>query len=63
MGPTAELAEACQAAGIPKGLADLGVENPDMDRLIAGALSDPSCGGNPIDLTVTNVRALYEAVL
>ena len=49
--------------GIPKRMSDLGVTNPDMDRLIAGALKDPSCGGNPIELNEANVRALLEAVL
>lgn len=49
--------------GIPKRMADLGVSTPDIDRLVAGALSDPSCGGNPIELTAENTRALFEAVL
>lgn len=49
--------------GIPKTLTALGVKDPDMEKLIADALSDPSCGGNPIPLNDTNVRALYEAVL
>ena len=49
--------------GIPKRMSELGVTNPDLDRLIAGALKDPSCGGNPIELNEANVRALLEAVL
>ena len=49
--------------GIPERLSGLGVTNPDLDRLVAGALKDPSCGGNPIELTETNLRALFEAVL
>ena len=49
--------------GIPKRLSGLGVENPDIDRLVAGALSDPSCGGNPVELTETNVRALLAELL
>lgn len=51
------------ALGIPKRLSGLGVSEPDMQRLIAGALSDPSCGGNPVALTAENVAALYEEVL
>lgn len=49
--------------GIPNRLSDLGVTDPDISRLITGALSDPSCGGNPVELTETNVRALLEEVL
>lgn len=49
--------------GIPRRMSDLGVSNPDVDRLVAGALSDPSCGGNPIELTTENTRALFDAVL
>ncbi|MEX0337454.1 MAG: iron-containing alcohol dehydrogenase [Arenibacterium sp.] len=49
--------------GIPKRLGDLGVTAPALDKLVAGALSDPSCGGNPVKLTRENVTALFEAVL
>ena len=49
--------------GIPKRMSGLGVHNADVDALVAGALKDPSCGGNPIELTETNVRALFEQVL
>ena len=49
--------------GIPKRMSELGVKDPDMDRLVAGAIKDPSCGGNPIELTEQNLRALYEKVL
>lgn len=51
------------ALGIPQRLSDMGVTDPDLDRLIAGALKDPSCGGNPIELTDTNLRELFSAVL
>ena len=49
--------------GIPKTLAGLGVVDPDLDRLTADALHDPSCGGNPVPLTAAGLRGLYEAVL
>ena len=49
--------------GIPKRLSDLGVTEPDLQKLVAGALSDPSCGGNPVELTQENVTALFEQVL
>ncbi len=49
--------------GVPKTLSDLGVGNPNMDRLVASALVDPSCGGNPVELTETNLTALFTEVL
>ena len=48
---------------IPSKLGDLGVESPDLEKLVTGALRDPSCGGNPVELNETNVRALFEEVL
>ena len=48
---------------IPSKLVGLGVVNPNLEKLIEGALSDPSCGGNPVELTETNVRSLFEEVL
>ena len=44
--------------GIPKTLKGLGVENPDVDRIVAGALIDPSTGGNPVTMTEENTREL-----
>ncbi len=49
--------------GIPRTLTDLGVTNPDVDALVASALKDPSTGGNPIEMTPKNTRALLEALL
>ena len=51
------------ALGIPANLTDLSVTNPDLDKLTQMALEDPSCGGNPIEMTVENTRALIEACL
>ena len=48
---------------IPLRLSDLGVENPDLGKLVKGALSDPSCGGNPVKLTSENLKALFGEVL
>ena len=48
---------------IPKSLSGLGVTNPDIDRLVADALRDPSTGGNPVKMTESNTRALYESLL
>ncbi len=36
----------------------MGVTDPDIEALLAGALKDPSCGGNPIKLEPSNTRAL-----
>lgn len=49
--------------GVPKTLTDLGVKDPDIDRIVAGALRDPSTGGNPIEMTEENTRALLHACL
>ena len=43
---------------IPKSLAGLGIDNPDIERIISGALIDPSTGGNPIKMTEKNTRKL-----
>lgn len=48
---------------IPKSLGELGVENPDLDRLVADALKDPSTGGNPVEMTESNTRALYLSLM
>jgi 4-hydroxybutyrate dehydrogenase len=44
--------------GIPKTLTGLGIENPSIDRIVEGALNDPSTGGNPIEMTTENTRKL-----
>ncbi|MEM6305019.1 MAG: iron-containing alcohol dehydrogenase [Pseudomonadota bacterium] len=49
--------------GIPGSLTELGVKAPDMPKLIADALADPSCGGNPVALDEASVERLFEAVL
>ncbi|MGB3244726.1 MAG: iron-containing alcohol dehydrogenase [Sulfitobacter sp.] len=43
---------------IPKKLSGLGLDNPDIDRIVAGALIDPSTGGNPIEMTKENTTEL-----
>lgn len=49
--------------GIPKTLTELGVTDPDIDRLVRDALADPSTGGNPVKMTPSNTRTLIEACL
>lgn len=46
------------ALGIPRKLSGLGVENPDIERIVAGALIDPSTSGNPIEMTQENTTKL-----
>ncbi|MEM9061889.1 MAG: iron-containing alcohol dehydrogenase [Pseudomonadota bacterium] len=51
------------ALAIPATLAEMGVTDPDLDRLVADALQDPSCGGNPVEMTAENTGALYRELL
>jgi len=51
------------AMGIPKTLSELGVTKTSIPELVKGALIDPSCGGNPIALTETNLTELFTAAL
>jgi len=48
---------------IPKSLTTLGVENADIAALTASAMQDPSVGGNPVEMTEANTRALFERIL
>ena len=49
--------------GIPENLTALGVNDPDINSLVASALADPSVGGNPVEMTTENTRALLESCL
>ena len=49
--------------GIPANLTELGVQVKDLDMLTEMALEDPSCGGNPIEMTAENTRVLFEACM
>lgn len=44
--------------GIPETLTGLGVIDPDIDDLVASALRDPSCGGNPVKMTPSTTKKL-----
>lgn len=48
---------------IPRKLSEMGATTDRMEDLVAMALNDPSCGGNPVELNAENVRALFEAVI
>lgn len=48
---------------IPANLSAMGVTADRLDELTVMALADPSCGGNPVEMTAENTRALFEACL
>ena len=48
---------------IPEKLSGLGVSNVDITRLTEAALKDPSCGGNPVELTKNNVSDLIKNII
>ncbi|MFK7938492.1 MAG: iron-containing alcohol dehydrogenase [Roseovarius sp.] len=49
--------------GIPRSLSDMGVTEASIPDLVKGAIIDPSCGGNPIELTEQNLEGLFRAAL
>ncbi|APE42516.1 alcohol dehydrogenase [Sulfitobacter alexandrii] len=48
---------------IPTSLSAMGIEEVDIDRVVKGALADPSTGGNPVKMTEENTRALLERIV
>ena len=46
---------------IPRTLTEMGVSADRLDDLVAMALEDPSCGGNPVELTADSLRELFRA--
>lgn len=46
---------------IPRTLTEMGVSADRLDDLVAMALKDPSCGGNPVELTADGLRGLFRA--
>ena len=49
--------------GIPRTLSELGMTADAIPELVKGAIIDPSCGGNPIELTEENLTQLFNAAL
>lgn len=49
--------------GIPANLTAMGVDPARLDEMTEMALEDPSCGGNPVEMTRENTRALYAACM
>ena len=63
-------AAACKAVkdlaievGIPQHLSDLGIKEDDIERLAIQAAEDVCTPGNPRDVTLDDIKALYKAVL
>ena len=48
---------------IPANLSEMGVDRDRLDELTEMAMEDPSCGGNPVVMTVQNTRALFDACM
>jgi len=48
---------------VPARLSKMGVGTDRIDTLVAMALDDPSAGGNPVEMTEANTRALFEACI
>jgi 4-hydroxybutyrate dehydrogenase len=49
--------------GIPKTLTAMGIDTPNVERIVAGALTDPSTGGNPIEMTKENTTKLLLEII
>ncbi|WP_280552365.1 iron-containing alcohol dehydrogenase [Halomonas sp. 25-S5] len=45
--------------GIPRTLSEIGATPDRIDDLAEMAIQDPSCGGNPVTLTVEDLKALF----
>lgn len=46
--------------GIPRTLSEVGAAPDRIDELAEMAIKDPSCGGNPVELNVANLKALFQ---
>ncbi len=62
-GFAARVVELNEMFSIPKGLAAMGVDASRLDELTDMALQDPSVGGNPVEMTKENTRALFDAAM
>lgn len=49
--------------GIPANLTALGMDPARLDELTEMALEDPSCGGNPVEMTFENTKKLFESCM
>ena len=49
-----------ESVEVPQSLSSLGVKADNIDKIVEGALKDPSRFGNPIEMTVKNTKDLLE---
>lgn len=59
----ARVMELRKELSIPENLTEMGVKRDRLDELTEMALQDPSCGGNPVEMTRENTRALFDACM
>ncbi|MEQ9239278.1 iron-containing alcohol dehydrogenase [Roseovarius indicus] len=57
------VAEFNDRLGIPQGLKALGITEDSIPALVKDAVTDPSCGGNPVELNEENLADLYRAAM
>lgn len=55
--------ELSERVGIPKHLTDLGIKESDIEALAAQAIEDVCTPGNPREVTIDDIRALYRQIL
>ncbi len=49
--------------GVPANLSKLGVDTDKIDILAEEAIKDPSAGGNPVELTLEDAKALLKEAI
>ena len=52
-----------KAIGIPQTLSEIGIKEEQLPQLAQDALIDPCTGGNPKDVTVEDILAIYKKAL
>jgi len=52
-----------ESLGVPERLGEMGVGTDRIEEMTKMALEDPSAGGNPVQMTPENTRALFEACI
>ena len=53
----------CDEVGIPKSLRELGIEDPDLERLADASLKDVCAGGNPFMPTKEQTIAMFKEIV
>ena len=58
-----KIVDLCEEVGIPKSLRELGVENPDLERLAENSLKDACAGGNPFMPTKEQAIEMFKEIV